>query len=48
MGSSEHQISLSKGVIAKFVLRLELEARISTRQIRKPPVLVAFIAFQIL
>ena len=38
MDSSEHQIRLSKGLIAKFAQSLKLEARISTRQMKKPPV----------
>jgi hypothetical protein len=41
MDSSEHQIRLSKGLIAKFVQRLKLGARFCRakfrRQMKKPP-----------
>ena len=37
VGGSEHQILLSKGLIAKFVQRLELEACIFLVAKKKPP-----------
>jgi hypothetical protein len=42
---SEHQIRLSKGVIAKFVQGLELAARIFLVAMRKATAAVAFLLF---
>jgi hypothetical protein len=42
VGCSEHQIRLSKGLIAKFVQRLELKARLFFAPKGKATAMVAF------
>jgi hypothetical protein len=44
VGCSEHQIRLSKGVIAKFVQRLELGARLFFAPKGKPPLWWLFVS----
>jgi hypothetical protein len=43
VGCSEHQIGLSKGLIAKFVQRLELTARFCVAAMEKATATVAFV-----
>jgi hypothetical protein len=43
VGCSEHQIRLSKGVIAKFVQSLELEGLIFLVAMKKATAVVAFV-----
>jgi hypothetical protein len=44
VGCSEHQIRLSKGLIAKFVQRLELKARLFFAPKGKPPLWWLFVS----